>query len=156
MIRRPPRSTLFPYTTLFRSHLGVATVGGAELGACPGSRDLVTGEHQSGAETLADIAGHRHRQIGDVGLDPGRTAERADRGAAGRGAFGALPQTTGPHHVLVLTGLLVVGDLGLDARDLGEVVHAGARCQLTGLEETDGDLRRRPTLGAVGDRKSTR
>src|SRR5256712_7324405 len=27
MIRRPPRSTLFPYTTLFRSHaLGVATL----------------------------------------------------------------------------------------------------------------------------------
>src|SRR5258707_3503060 len=24
MIRRPPRSTLFPYTTLFRSQLGVA------------------------------------------------------------------------------------------------------------------------------------
>src|SRR3712207_9337122 len=24
MIRRPPRSTLFPYTTLFRSHLEVA------------------------------------------------------------------------------------------------------------------------------------
>src|SRR2546430_17535234 len=24
MIRRPPRSTLFPYTTLFRAHLGVA------------------------------------------------------------------------------------------------------------------------------------
>src|SRR5438132_8892429 len=26
MIRRPPRSTLFPYTTLFRSNLGVAAV----------------------------------------------------------------------------------------------------------------------------------
>src|SRR2546430_8561775 len=25
MIRRPPRSTLFPYTTLFRSRLGAAT-----------------------------------------------------------------------------------------------------------------------------------
>src|SRR2546421_4368251 len=25
MIRRPPRSTLFPYTTLFRSHCGVGT-----------------------------------------------------------------------------------------------------------------------------------
>src|SRR2546425_9056821 len=25
MIRRPPRSTLFPYTTLFRSVIGVAT-----------------------------------------------------------------------------------------------------------------------------------
>src|SRR3712207_7871813 len=26
MIRRPPRSTLFPYTTLFRSHRPVSTV----------------------------------------------------------------------------------------------------------------------------------
>src|SRR5258708_9533924 len=26
MIRRPPRSTLFPYTTLFRSQLGVVVV----------------------------------------------------------------------------------------------------------------------------------
>src|SRR3712207_8624167 len=29
MIRRPPRSTLFPYTTLFRSHSGVAIAGAA-------------------------------------------------------------------------------------------------------------------------------
>src|SRR3989442_8760350 len=27
MIRRPPRSTLFPYTTLFRSHLDVRHLG---------------------------------------------------------------------------------------------------------------------------------
>src|SRR5690554_7210215 len=27
MIRRPPRSTLFPYTTLFRSELGPSLVG---------------------------------------------------------------------------------------------------------------------------------
>src|SRR3712207_8464061 len=27
MIRRPPRSTLFPYTTLFRSHPGVELLG---------------------------------------------------------------------------------------------------------------------------------
>src|SRR5260370_35642959 len=34
MIRRPPRSTLFPYTTLFRSLLGGrGTVWGALLGA---------------------------------------------------------------------------------------------------------------------------
>src|SRR3712207_9288378 len=26
MIRRPPRSTLFPYTTLFRSHLRLPTI----------------------------------------------------------------------------------------------------------------------------------
>src|SRR5947208_12030048 len=30
MLRRPPRSTLFPYTTLFRSR-GTATVSAAEL-----------------------------------------------------------------------------------------------------------------------------
>src|SRR5256886_12679838 len=29
MIRRPPRSTLFPYTTLFRSLEGVNDIGGA-------------------------------------------------------------------------------------------------------------------------------
>src|SRR3989440_10243258 len=29
MIRRPPRSTLFPYTTLFRSEVGHALVGRA-------------------------------------------------------------------------------------------------------------------------------
>src|SRR5690348_17572241 len=28
MIRRPPRSTLFPYTTLFRSQLDLGTLGG--------------------------------------------------------------------------------------------------------------------------------
>src|SRR5258708_17329883 len=33
MIRRPPRSTLFPYTTLFRSHHGVASLWEAEAGA---------------------------------------------------------------------------------------------------------------------------
>src|SRR3712207_8215716 len=35
MIRRPPRSTLFPYTTLFRSeHLGVAERDGRARRAC--------------------------------------------------------------------------------------------------------------------------
>src|SRR2546429_5857169 len=33
MIRRPPRSTLFPYTTLFRS---LGQVGGRGRGPCPG------------------------------------------------------------------------------------------------------------------------
>src|SRR5438445_1281034 len=31
MIRRPPRSTLFPYTTLFRSHVIVRPVRGAPV-----------------------------------------------------------------------------------------------------------------------------
>src|SRR2546430_6434828 len=32
MIRRPPRSTLFPYTTLFRSHPRASLVRRAQLG----------------------------------------------------------------------------------------------------------------------------
>src|SRR5258708_21759172 len=30
MIRRPPRSTLFPYTTLFRSHHKLSDIGAAD------------------------------------------------------------------------------------------------------------------------------
>src|SRR5258708_2524131 len=36
MIRRPPRSTLFPYTTLFRSHALLAAVGAHEHGCHAG------------------------------------------------------------------------------------------------------------------------
>src|SRR3712207_7719692 len=32
MIRRPPRSTLFPYTTLFRSGLPTGQMGNSEVG----------------------------------------------------------------------------------------------------------------------------
>src|SRR3712207_6946315 len=40
MIRRPPRSTLFPYTTLFRSARRVLRRGGAARGrAADGERD---------------------------------------------------------------------------------------------------------------------
>src|SRR5689334_25407019 len=31
MIRRPPRSTLFPYTTLFRSHIGLDAIAVADV-----------------------------------------------------------------------------------------------------------------------------
>src|SRR2546430_5266279 len=34
MIRRPPRSTLFPYTTLFRSIVGVDRCGEPDLPQC--------------------------------------------------------------------------------------------------------------------------
>src|SRR3989441_5166647 len=40
MIRRPPRSTLFPYTTLFRSHLVIA------------ERELVRGEGRAAARAV--------------------------------------------------------------------------------------------------------
>src|SRR5439155_20741945 len=52
MIRRPPRSTLFPYTTLFRSRVVAAEEGGERAqprapGAAPGARGCRSEEHTS-------------------------------------------------------------------------------------------------------------
>src|SRR6266498_5576552 len=49
MIRRPPRSTLFPYTTLFRSGPGALAVGGglARGQAPPRARRPRSEEHTS-------------------------------------------------------------------------------------------------------------
>src|SRR3712207_8015172 len=52
MIRRPPRSTLFPYTTLFRSHLAQA---------------VRTVEHQRVAVLLDQRAGDGRRVADQVG-----------------------------------------------------------------------------------------
>src|SRR2546426_2864743 len=48
MIRRPPRSTLFPYTTLFRSILG-----SGNMGAAPGTCSPERGTRVSGGELVA-------------------------------------------------------------------------------------------------------
>src|SRR4030065_1757297 len=48
MIRRPPRSTLFPYTTLFRSPApGADRAGGASRGARRGRGEHRSEEHTS-------------------------------------------------------------------------------------------------------------
>src|SRR2546426_6866484 len=41
MIRRPPRSTLFPYTTLFRSHARRVGLGGAQHDPVDGGEGAV-------------------------------------------------------------------------------------------------------------------
>src|SRR5688572_30984823 len=38
MIRRPPRSTLFPYTTLFRSRMGATSFVNVGAGVCAAAR----------------------------------------------------------------------------------------------------------------------
>src|SRR5258706_9382783 len=48
MIRRPPRSTLFPYTTLFRSRAGAATPAPGEHPRDDGRRDDAP-QHECGA-----------------------------------------------------------------------------------------------------------
>src|SRR2546427_8972212 len=72
MIRRPPRSTLFPYTTLFRSDVeqhvtrGMLTArdtADESLGLVPGKRPQ--GGHQDGQQRSGEEAGagggQRHR-----------------------------------------------------------------------------------------------
>src|SRR2546427_1517751 len=70
MIRRPPRSTLFPYTTLFRSRVGAPAVGrGGARGPCLCRRAL-----------------RRHRARRRELAPPGARAGRGRRGAGGRDA----------------------------------------------------------------------
>src|SRR2546427_3844889 len=47
MIRRPPRSTLFPYTTLFRSRVGRSPASGHARGRCVGRAAQVPGDRKS-------------------------------------------------------------------------------------------------------------
>src|SRR2546427_1670761 len=78
MIRRPPRSTLFPYTTLFRS---VGLVNGGKRGSGPGTRG-------SGASCLVEAATHPDVRIvvngivGAAGLEAPLAALRAGEGGA--------------------------------------------------------------------------
>src|SRR2546429_2505877 len=54
MIRRPPRSTLFPYTTLFRSSVDSSTDVGLEVfSTCTQSTD---GNPEAYAQRVADVA----------------------------------------------------------------------------------------------------
>src|SRR3712207_8100955 len=57
MIRRPPRSTLFPYTTLFRSGCGVQTGAGTVINGLrprPGTSIAILG---TGAVGMAALLG---------------------------------------------------------------------------------------------------
>src|SRR3989475_5059377 len=66
MIRRPPRSTLFPYTTLFRSLTGPAVAGRARAG---GSQPVPAGRRARG--------GHEPERGArlSTGSDPSRSEE---------------------------------------------------------------------------------
>src|SRR5256885_11403232 len=60
MIRRPPRSTLFPYTTLFRSQVRGAQRAGGRVGA---QVIVAVGE----AEAALRRGGAHHRAVLEVG-----------------------------------------------------------------------------------------
>src|SRR5256885_12320775 len=86
MIRRPPRSTLFPYTTLFRS-IDLAVIGPGDLATSINKRGLLddrSEEHTSELQSPCNLvcrlllekkqiresaATHRRRQTGSCGAN---------------------------------------------------------------------------------------
>src|SRR3712207_7807492 len=70
MIRRPPRSTLFPYTTLFRS-LGGLLVHGVDLGES--HNPPLDAEHPQHVQVLSGL-GH-HPVVGGDHEQEGRSEE---------------------------------------------------------------------------------
>src|SRR3989442_3872056 len=107
MIRRPPRSTLFPYTTLFRS-LGAATGGVFDERASAG----VEAEEEDGAAARAGdveqvlavgvvgLAGAGRKDLDDPPIELGeRAAERHPFVVCGeprRGRLALLPRVKWP------------------------------------------------------------
>src|SRR3712207_8775971 len=74
MIRRPPTSTLFPYTTLFRSHQlhhDAATAGVHRLGHAAPALDLLVGDDAG----LADERLRLEPGVGALGDDQARSEE---------------------------------------------------------------------------------
>src|SRR3712207_7228872 len=76
MIRRPPRSTLFPYTTLFRSRLALVAMVKAAAGDIAGARGAVLDVQDPGLRARAYVevakaqrkAGDRDGMTRSVGL----------------------------------------------------------------------------------------
>src|SRR3989454_12383521 len=91
MIRRPPRSTLFPYTTLFRSHSDRARCVSTEAGpAAPRSSPLpllVSGiltqnsDHTPTPDNPALRADRLHRRLHFHGLTEFRVTSNEFRGS---------------------------------------------------------------------------
>src|SRR2546426_8446848 len=71
MIRRPPRSTLFPYTTLFRSHDEICVLGGPARGERRGCAELPESRGQ-GHRSLDARPGDRYRGARRGAKAPGR------------------------------------------------------------------------------------
>src|SRR2546429_6605401 len=78
MIRRPPRSTLFPYTTLFRSR--GALIDGQDQRIAHVTLDVVLGHDAVAAVDLERVAADAHYLFGSVPLHQRRQLAELARG----------------------------------------------------------------------------
>src|SRR2546422_2784954 len=101
MIRRPPRSTLFPYTTLFRSvpHLPAEAggAGGEENGILEGDAEQLGGARGG--------AGGRH-------VESGGTTGRWPRGGGAEGGRRWRGRSSGPGSARRAAGASAPGEIG--------------------------------------------
>src|SRR2546429_8719521 len=108
MIRRPPRSTLFPYTTLFRSErVAVPAWCGPGAGAEGGLRHVARALRDRRREpAIAPVDGFRlraaRRSRAGVRHQLGSAADRC--GADPQVAHRFLPRRAGPHQALTHAG----------------------------------------------------
>src|SRR3989441_3679902 len=92
MIRRPPRSTLFPYTTLFRSVVAyadnAAIMEGSEAQRFHPRGDGTYARHAGTVHTVMKVETHNHPTAISPfpGASTGAGGEIRDEGATGRGA----------------------------------------------------------------------
>src|SRR3712207_7658604 len=89
MIRRPPRSTLFPYTTLFRS-LRLGRAGGADQPAGAGEAARYKLPREEALPLVGARQSERVRALGgevEAGIE-GRVADKHDGPAPERGGAG--------------------------------------------------------------------
>src|SRR6266540_6932078 len=166
MIRRPPRSTLFPYTTLFRSPAGAASAGvpgslpdpgrargeGAVglpavpgVAGGPGSRDANTGPNPSAGEGVAVAGG---QIVGRVPVAAcAEAGDAADANSARRVVFGPTRERAGVREA----------GFGEDARPLrvGRAVGAARPLGVLRVVQPAGagvvGGQTRPEVGEVGE-----
>src|SRR3712207_9372332 len=104
MIRRPPRSTLFPYTTLFRSRCSACRQVTPEV--------VVQRDQWHVLHTCAQIQGRLERRLAELTKRSPVVARQAARVAAGQKPKGRHPQTdVVAHAAAVAPGARVVADV---------------------------------------------
>src|SRR3989454_12805343 len=82
MIRRPPRSTLFPYTTLFRTHVNQGATEGQLAGRLGELGEALAAFTRDVGERMRDVVvltmsefGRTVRENGSSGTDHGHRSE---------------------------------------------------------------------------------
>src|SRR2546430_16687145 len=119
MIRRPPRSTLFPYTTLFRSISRVRPDGAVEtLKFIEGGHNGVTLHAAKGLALLGDTL-----WVADIDVVRAFDARTgAPRDSVSLATLGAVFLND---IAIAQTGALYITDSGIKFDDVGNVLHPG-------------------------------